>query len=200
MTVLDGIWARIVKCAQGAALATETTMEVDIVSSEYNILSNDPLAKLVDKNLHLVGGIEYTPEERSFAEALIRNMPPGQTRALGSERDVQPIRIPDPNTPSASSDVGDVSWIVPTMGFGTATAVPGTPGHSWQNVACAGSSIGRKGMVNAAKVIALSAADLYTHPELVQEARADFEKQRAGKEYRSRIPAGQKPPLDYRNY
>jgi len=77
---------------------------------------------------------------------------------------VQAIRIPDPNQASASSDVGDVSWLVPTMGFGTATAVPGTPGHSWQNVACAGSTIGRKGMVNAAKVLALTATDLLTQP------------------------------------
>jgi aminobenzoyl-glutamate utilization protein B len=142
--------------------------------------------------------VTYTPEEKKFAEALITTMPPGESRGLGSEETVQSIRIPDPNVASASSDVGDVSWIVPTMGFSTATAVPGTPGHSWQNVACSGSTIGRKGMVNAAKVLALTATDLFTQPQLVTEARADFEKQRAGKEYRSRIPSDQKPPLDYR--
>jgi aminobenzoyl-glutamate utilization protein B len=198
MTTLDGIWARIIKCAQGAAMATETTLEIEPVGSVYNILPNDPLAKLVDKNLHAVGGITYSPEEKKFAEKLIKTMPAGETRALGSEEGIQPIRIPDPNQASASSDVGDVSWIVPTMGFSTATAVPGTPGHSWQNVACAGSTIGRKGMVNAAKVLALTAADLFTQPEQVSSARENFEKQRAGKEYRSRIPSDQKPPIEYR--
>lgn len=198
MTTLDGIWARIIKCAQGAAMATETTLEIEPVSSVYNILPNDPLAKLVDRNLHLVGGVSYSAEEKKFAEELIKTMPPGESRGLGSQEKVQPIRIPDPNQASASSDVGDVSWLVPTMGFGTATAVPGTPGHSWQNVACAGSTIGRKGMVNAAKVLALTAVDLLTQPQLVADARADFEKQTAGKEYKSRIPAGQKPPIDYR--
>jgi aminobenzoyl-glutamate utilization protein B len=198
MTTLDGIWARIIKCAQGAAMATETTLEIEPVGSVYNILPNDPLARLVDQNLHLVGGVSYSPEEKKFAEELIKTMPPGESRGLGSEEKVQAIRIPDPNQASASSDVGDVSWLVPTMGFGTATAVPGTPGHSWQNVACAGSTIGRKGMVNAAKVLALTAVDLLTQPQLVADARADFEKQRAGKDYRSRIPAGQKPPIDYR--
>jgi aminobenzoyl-glutamate utilization protein B len=198
MTTLDGIWARIIKCAQGAALATETTLEIEPVGSVYNILSNDPLAKLVDQNLRKVGGVSYSAEEKKFASELIKTMLPGESGGLGSEEKVQPIRIPDPNQPSASSDVGDVSWLVPTMGFGTATAVPGTPGHSWQNVACAGSTIGRKGMVNAAKVLALTAVDLLTQPQLVADARADFEKQRAGKEYRSRIPAAQKPPIEYR--
>lgn len=198
MNVLDGIWERVLKCAQAGALATETKLEVELVSSTYNVLGNEPLSKLMDKNLRLVGGLQYTAEEQTFAESLIRTMPAGATRGLGSERMVQAIRQPDPNAPSASSDVGDVSWIVPTIQVTTATAVPGTPGHSWQNVACAGSSIGRKGMVNAAKVIALTAIDLFTQPEQVELAKADFAKQREGKEYRSRIPADKKPPLDYR--
>ena len=200
MNVLEGIWDRIQKCAQAGALATETKLEVEFVSSTYNVLPNDPLAKLVDKNLHSVGGLHYTPEEKAFAESLIKTMPPGGRQELGSETQVTPVREPDPNAPSASSDVGDISWQVPTAAFGTATAVAGTPGHSWQNVACAGSSIGRKGMVNAAKVLALTAADLFTQPEQVQLAKADFQKQLAGKEYRSRIPPDKKAPLDYREH
>ena len=100
---------------------------------------------------------------------------------------------------SGSTDVGDVSWNVPTSEFNTATFVPGEPGHSWQNVSCANSSIGRKGMVNAAKVLALSAVDLFSDPKLVAAARADFEKRRAGNEYRSRVPADHKAPLNYRD-
>jgi aminobenzoyl-glutamate utilization protein B len=100
---------------------------------------------------------------------------------------------------SGSTDVADVSWIVPTSEFRAATYVPGTPGHSWQSTACAGHSIGRKGMVVAAKTLALSAIDLMGDAKLIEAARADFNKRRAGYEYRSRIPANQKPPLNYRD-
>ena len=105
----------------------------------------------------------------------------------------------DDGVGSASSDVGDVSWNVPTAQFTTATFVPGTPGHSWQSAACAGTSIGRKGMVLAAKTLALTAADLFGQPDQLVAARQAFEKARAGNEYRSRIPANNKPPLNYRD-
>jgi len=95
--------------------------------------------------------------------------------------------------------VGDVSWIVPTAGFSTATFVPGTPGHSWQSTACSGMSIGHKGMVAAAKTLTLTALDLFTDPQEIAAARKSFEARKAGKDYRSRLPADQQPPLDYRN-
>jgi aminobenzoyl-glutamate utilization protein B len=195
MPTLDGIWERLVKCAQAGALATETRMEMELVNSVYNVLPNDPLSALLDRNLRIAGGIRYTPEERAFAEALRRTFPTEGQLGLGTEATVLP---PDESLTSASTDVGDVSWIVPTGQFTTATFVPGTPGHSWQSTACSGMSIGRKGMVIAAKTLALTALDLYTDPRALREARADFDRRRAGHEYRSRVPADQKPPLDYR--
>ncbi len=81
----------------------------------------------------------------------------------------------------------------------TATFVPGVPAHSWQSAACAGMSIGRKGMVVAAKSLVLTAVDLYTDPRQVAAAKASFEKRRAGYEYKSRIPADHQPPLTYRD-
>jgi aminobenzoyl-glutamate utilization protein B len=196
MPVLDGIWNRIVKCAQAGALATETRMEMDLVDSSYNVLPNDALADLVDKNMHLVGGVTYTKQEQAFAEALRKTLPPDRGRPLGSQEGIQP---PTDGYFSASSDVGDVSWIVPTAALGTATFVPGVPAHSWQSTACAGMSIGRKGMVVAAKTIALTAVDLFTKPDELKAARASFDHRRAGYEYRSRIPADHKPPLSYRD-
>jgi aminobenzoyl-glutamate utilization protein B len=95
--------------------------------------------------------------------------------------------------------VGDVSWVVPTAQFNTATYVPGTPGHSWQSAACSGSTIGRKGMIVAAKTLALSAADLFEDPDALIAARKEFDTRRAGHPYQSRIPPGQKPPLKYRD-
>jgi aminobenzoyl-glutamate utilization protein B len=196
MPVLDGIWNRIVKCAQAGALATETRMEMDLIDSSYNVLPNDALAELVDRNMHLVGGVTYTRQEQDFAEALRKTLPPDRSRPLGSQEGIQP---PSEGYFSASSDVGDVSWIVPTAALGTATFVPGVPAHSWQSTACAGMSIGRKGMVVAAKTMALTAIDLFTNPEHVKAARASFDQRRAGYEYRSRIPAEHKPPLNYRD-
>ena len=198
---LEPIWQRILKCAQGASIATETSYTVSIVSAVTSVLPNDILAALADKHLRAVGGVEWTAEESALAEALAKTFPTGDNPRLqiGSQREVRPIDKPDPNAPGASSDVGDVSWVVPTLSFTTATTVPGTPGHSWQNVVCAGSSMGRKGMVNAAKVIALAARDLFTDAELLKQVRADFNKQRAGQEYKSLLPPDSKPALDYRN-
>jgi len=199
---LEPIWQRILKCAQGASMATETSYEVSIVHAYSSILPNDVLAALADKHLRAVGGVEWTADESALAEALARSFPvaSGPRLQIGSQREVRPISRPNPNTPGgASTDVGDVSWAVPTLTFTTATAVPGTPGHSWQNVVCAGSSLGRKGMLNAAKVIALAARDLFTDADLLQRVRADFDKQRAGQEYRSLLPPDAKPSLDHRN-
>jgi len=196
MPVLDGIWSRVVKCAEAGALATETKMEMELVGSVYNELPNEPLARLIDKNLRQVGGVKYSPEEIAFAEKLRTTFSLEGALAMGSQEQVQEM---EGGVSSGSTDVSDVSWIVPTSEFRTATYVPGTPGHSWQAVACTGSNIGRKGLTVAAKTLTLTALDLLKDPKLLEAAKADFNKRRAGYEYRSRIPANQKPALNYRD-
>jgi len=197
MTTLDGIWARIEKVGQGAALMTETTLDVNIVSSDTNILSNDVLAGIAQRNLQEIGGFHYNVEETHFAEALQKSLPPGGATDLRLAASVEPLRKYDPNEPSASTDVGDVSWNVPTIGFVAATLVPGVVPHTWQAAACAGMSIGQKGMLVAAKALAVTAADLFASPQLVRDARQDFVHQLGGKTYKSEIPEGRKPPIDY---
>ncbi|MBK5256217.1 MAG: amidohydrolase [Vicinamibacteria bacterium] len=197
MPTLDGIWERIVKIAQAGALATDTVMEMKLINSVYNSLPNDALAALLDKNLRRVGGLRYSPEETSFASTMAASFTASEDRLpLGSEAEIQTLKR---TVESSSTDLGDVSWLVPTSELSTATYVPGTPAHSWQSAACAGMSIGRKGMVVAAKTLALSAMDLFTDPSLVKAARDSFDKRRAGYEYKSRVPADQKPPLNYRD-
>jgi aminobenzoyl-glutamate utilization protein B len=195
MPVLDGIWERVIKCAQAGALASETRMEMALINSAYNTLPNDALAALVDKNLRLVGGVTYTREEQAFAET-IRKTLPDRTRPMGSQESIEP---PSEGKGEASTDAGDVSWTLPMAEMTAATFVPGVPPHTWQSAACAGMSIGRKGMMVAAKSLVLTAVDLFTDPNQVAAAKASFEKRRAGFEYRSRIPADQKPPLTYRD-
>jgi aminobenzoyl-glutamate utilization protein B len=198
LDTLDGIWGRIVKIGQGAAMMTETTLDVKILGSDNNIVANDALAKVAQKNLDEVGGFRYTAQEEHFAEELQKSLPPGGARDPGSTASIEPLRPFNPNEPAASTDVGDVSWNVPTIGFIAATFVPGVVPHTWQAAACAGMSIGQKGMLVAAKALALTGADLFSNPQLIQDAKKDFDRQLAGKTYKSEIPAGQKPPLDYR--
>ncbi len=196
MPTLDGVWQRIVRCAEAGALGTETRMEQQIVNSVYNILPNGPLSVLIDRNLRIAGGVRYEPEELLFAQTLRKTFVAEEPLAIGSQEKIQ---VPTDGPGSASTDAGDVSWVLPTAQLTTATYVPGTPGHSWQSAACAGSSIGRKGMMVAAKTLALSALDLLEQPSAIVEARKNFDKRRAGFEYRSRIPPGQKPPFNYRD-
>lgn len=196
MPTLDGIWSRVVKCAEAGALGTETRMEMEFINSVYNLLPNDALTNLLDKNMRRVGGLQYSAAEKAFAEKLRTTLPLETALALGSEAQVLPI---ESGLGIGSTDVADVSWIVPTAQFTAATWVPGAPAHSWQSTACSGMSIGRKGMMVAAKTLALSAVDLLTDPKQVEAARASFNQRRAGYEYKSRVPASQKPPLNYRD-
>ena len=99
----------------------------------------------------------------------------------------------------ASTDSGDVSWNVPMVSFTTATWVPGTPAHSWQAVAAGGTTIGLKGMVVAAKTLALTAVDLFTKPEIIAKAKTEFDERRGPDFKYVPLVGDRKPPLDYRN-
>jgi aminobenzoyl-glutamate utilization protein B len=199
LVVLGEVWNRILKIGQGAALMTETTLDVKDIGGTANVLPNDALAKVAQRNLEEVGGFRYTEEERHFAEQLQKSLPAGGAGELDSTALIQPLRRPDPNAAAASTDVGDVSWNVPTIGFETATFVPGVVAHTWQAAASAGMSIGQKGMIVAAKALAITGADLFADRQLVLDAKSDFQRELKGKAYLSAIPPGQTPPLNYRD-
>jgi aminobenzoyl-glutamate utilization protein B len=196
MRILDGIWDRIINTAKGAALGTGTTMDFELVGAVYNVLPNQYLNGIMRKNLERIGGFKYTPEEQQFAQQIRNTLTEPPTISLGSQEGVQPMRAG--GFTSASTDLGDVSWNLPTVQVNGATFVPGVPTHSWQATACAGSSIGVKGMLVAAKSMALTAADLFTDPSHIEKAKAEFDQRRGtGFAYKSRL-ADRKPPLDYR--
>jgi aminobenzoyl-glutamate utilization protein B len=197
-TMLQEIWERILNVAKGAALMTGTTLEVTDIGSDADIIGNDALAQAAQKNLEEVGGYTMSADEQKFALDLQKTFGLDTLPSLDQTKVIEPFHRPDPNAPSASTDVGDVSWVVPTIGFTTATFVPGAFAHSWQAAATAGMSIGQDGMVVASKALADTAVDLFTKPELIGAAKADFAKELAGKTYRSAIPEGQKPLIDYR--
>jgi aminobenzoyl-glutamate utilization protein B len=191
--VLDGIWERILKAAEGAALGTGTRVEHEVIGGVYNVLPNASLSALQQANLQRVGGVRYTPEEQAFADALRRSLPPSGLPP-GSQELVHPSQ---PRVGSASTDLGDVSWNVPTVQMTAATWVPGTPAHSWQAVACSGTSIGVQGMMVAAKTMSLTAVDLLENPAHLAAAREELERRRGDFVYKPRI-GDRPPPLDYR--
>jgi aminobenzoyl-glutamate utilization protein B len=188
------IFDRVVKASEGAALGTGTNVDHEVIHGIYAILPNDALARVMDRRLREVGGFDYTAEERAFAEkirpTLGENLPP-----LSASRDIEPFAIKEAG---GSTDVADVSWVVPTAGLRTATWVPGTPSHSWQAIAAGGTTIGVKGMLVASKTLARTAIDLFGDPAIVRAARDEYRK-RVGPDF-TYVPlvGNRPPPLDYR--
>ena len=193
----QAIFARMIKAAEGAALGTGTTVTYQINSSFKDVLQNDTLGQVMDRNLRRAGTISLTAEERAWAETMQKNLPDPKSSDLADFGKVRPYGLEGQTY--ASSDVGDISYVTPTASIGTATFVPGTPGHSWQSAAAAGSSIGVKGAVLAAKAMALSGAELMTDPATIAKAKAEMEQRRGdGFVYKTLI-GDMKPPIDYRD-
>jgi len=189
------VWDRVVKTAQAAALGTETEMEYEVIGGTYPRLPNEALAGALHANLERVGGVNYSAEERAFAEEIRKSLGGRPLPSIDSAAEVQPMRF---TRGKASADTGDVSWTVPMAAMRAATWVPGTPAHSWQAVAAGGMSIGHKGMMVAAKTLALTAVDLFTDPELLSQAKAEFA-QRTGPDFEYQALLGDRQPaLDYR--
>jgi len=187
------IYARVLKCAEGAALATETRLEVKHEGGIVEILPNGPMSQAILKNLKELNKLEYTAKDVEFAARL--------AETLEKPEPIEKVRSVSDRTGETgrgSTDVGDVSWVVPTSGFGTACFVPGTPGHSWQAVACGQQTLAKSGMMLAAQVLAATTFDLMTTPDLVAAAKADFTRRTDKQKYTPLIAPDQKPPLDYR--
>lgn len=196
MTTVRQIQERILLAAQGAAKGTETRMEYAYETGYFNILPNIALSQLMHRNMTLVGGVQYTPEERAFAEKIMTTYPAANLRPE-SAAEIMPFETEEHVT-SASSDVGDISWVVPTASIGAATWAPGTAAHSWQAVAAGGTSIGSKGMMVAAKTMALSAIEIYQNPDITAKAKQELERRRGANFKYVSLIGDMPPPLDYR--
>ena len=196
MEIAKGNFEWIIKAAEGAALGTQTRMEHEVIHGLFNVKPNETLSKVMYKNLNLVGGYEYTAEEKAFAETIQKSlMAPSN---LANTNMIMPYKVEEKGT-GGSTDVGDVSWIVPTAGMRSATFVPGSSSHSWQAVAAGGTSIGTKGMIVAAKTMALTAIDLYSNPTIIAEAKEELLRRRGPDFKYTPLVGDREPPLDYRN-
>lgn len=194
-TVVRDIWARIEEAARGAAMGTGTDVDREIIHGNYPLMINETLTLMMDEKLSMVGGVTYNDFEQRFAEEIHASFD-RPSLPLGSQEEVQPYAV---GQGYFSTDVGDVSVVVPTVGLSTATWVPGTAAHSWQSTAASGMTIGYKGAQVAAKTLTLAAIELFGNPALRAAAKAEFDRQRGGDFRYEALLGDRPPPLDYRN-
>jgi aminobenzoyl-glutamate utilization protein B len=190
------IFERVAKAAEGAALGTGTTVDYEIIHGLYALLPNEALGRAMHGNLEQVGGVEYDAAELEFARTLRASLPE-DSPSLETAAQVAPFYV-QKEAGAYSTDAGDVSWIVPATSLTAATWVPGTAAHSWQAIAAGGMSIGNKGMLVAAKTLAMTAVDLFTSPEFVAAARDELELRRGADFVYIPLLGDRDPPLDYR--
>ena len=188
------IWDRVIAISEAAAIGTGTEVHAEVMHGNHSLLPNETLAKVMHVNLSQIGGVVYTKEEKEFAR-LISSSFIGAKNYLGLETKVLPMKM---ENGQGSTDVGDVSWNVPTAGLRTATWVPGTVSHSWQAIAAGGFTIGAKGMQVAAKTLALTIIDLLRNPRLIPAAQQEFEDRRGTNFKYIPLLGDRNPPLDYR--
>jgi aminobenzoyl-glutamate utilization protein B len=182
---------RVKAIAEGAAKIAGVESQFTVQAGDYEMLVNHTGARLLDRNLKWLGPITYTAAEQDFAKAIQRAVSIPERGVVGEP---QPLKEPAPTEPEGgSTDVGDVSWIVPTLHFSATTGVWNSPWHAWPVVATGGMSIGHKGMLHAAKTIAVTAVDLFQDPKLREAIRAEFTEQTKGFVYKPWIPEGPPP-------
>ncbi|TKJ32959.1 peptidase M20 [bacterium (candidate division B38) B3_B38] len=188
---VEELYQRVLNIAQGAALATDTTYQVNLITGVYNTLVNNTGVKIMHSNLELVGPPLFSSEELTFAREIQKGV---EKPEVGLAEEIEPIKEPPKLVGGGSSDVADVSWITPTVSLNVATTAKGTPGHSWATVASCGSPIGHKGMLVAAKTLAATAVDLIYDGELLKQMREEWKEKTQGFTYKSPLPEGRKSP------
>jgi aminobenzoyl-glutamate utilization protein B len=209
---LNDLFERVKDIARGAALMTGTEMEFEVVTGMSNMLLNNTINDVLQEKMEDVGAPKFSAEEKDFAKKISEFIPAGSldivapTYGLNAEalaelkksvlhEGVLPLFKNETIQPG-STDVGDVSWAAPTGQIVTACMALGTPGHSWQTAAQGGMGIGHRGMLYAAKVMALAGLEFMQNPARLQQAKDEYKTKRNAVKYISPIPDGAKPPLN----
>lgn len=190
---VEQVLARVRKVAEGAALMAGVESQLTVQGGDYEMLVNIAGAKLIHANLLWLGPIQYTNEEQQFARAIQRATGVEEKGLNGA---IQPLEEQRRDPEGGSTDVADVSWVVPTLHMSVTTAPEGAPWHAWPVVACGGMTIGHKGMVHAAKAMAATMIDLFEDARARETIRAEFKEKTKGHVYKPYIPAGPPPVPD----
>jgi aminobenzoyl-glutamate utilization protein B len=187
---VETVFSRVKEIAQGAAMIAGVEAKVTVQTGDYELLVNRTGASALQKNLEILGPINYSPEEIAFAKK-IQEVQGGEQ--VGLDGKIHPLKETQEHPTGGSTDVGDISWIVPEITLVATTAPPNTAWHGWSVVACGGMSIGHKGMLLAAKSLAMTMVDLFENEQLRKDVRAEFEQRRGGHVYKAYIPDGPPP-------
>lgn len=178
------VYERVVAMAEGAAILANVDYKVSLISGIYEVLVNRTGGLVMQKNLELLGSIDYTDEEINFAKEIQASTNKPQ---LGIDGTIKPMRETLENPGGGSTDVGDVSWNVPNINLGVTTAPVDTPWHSWAVVACGGMSIGHKGTIYAAKAMAMTMSDLFKSNKLIKEITSEYLERKGDEMYEAMI-------------
>jgi aminobenzoyl-glutamate utilization protein B len=192
---LEETYKRVLDCAKGAAVASGATLDtVTVLTAIHQRHSNKGMAEAIQRNIELVGMPEWTEQEQLFAKALQKELGEKET---GYDSKIQPLKDPSLNDlDGSSSDVGEVTMVVPTASLYFPGEVPGSIGHHWSVVTCNYGPTAWKGLNTGARVIAATAIDLLTKPKLLEGIKKEFEVQSREHPYKSFLPEGAKPPLE----
>lgn len=189
---MEVVWKRVEAMAEGAAIMANVTHKVSLISGIHEVLVNRTGGARLQQNLEFLGPISYTDEEQEFAKKIQEATGKEQ---VGIYSEIEPLEETQEHPRGGSTDVGDVSFVVPTIRLSATTAPKGTPWHSWAVVACGGMSIGHKGMAYAAKVLSMTMVDLFEDAELREEVKKEFLERKGDYVYKGMIPEGP-PPLN----
>ena len=197
---------RVYKIADGAALMTETSVEKNVYSGVSNLLANEPLEDLMQNEFEKLGPVIFDKDDKDFANKIRSTL--NESDILDSFQRIgmkAPLDMPlcdfvaslnnESNGGIGSTDVGDVSWVVPTVQARVATCAVGTPFHTWQTVAQGKAPAAHKGMIHAAKIMAATASSLIKNPQKLDNAKKAFEFQIKENPYICPIPNGVMPPI-----
>ncbi|UJH67097.1 amidohydrolase [Allomuricauda sp. SCSIO 65647] len=183
-------YEHVKKMAEGAAIMANVDYKISLVSGIYETLVNRTGGEIMQKNLELLGPITYTEEETTFGKAIQKAT--GKPE-IGMDSKIHQLKETEENPGGGSTDVGDVSWNVPNINLRVTVAPKGTPWHSWAVVACGGMSIGHKGMVHAAKAMAMTMVDLFENPKLIEKVKEEFKVRKGDEKYEPMIDGP--PPI-----
>jgi aminobenzoyl-glutamate utilization protein B len=187
---MNEVYEHVRKMAEGAAIMADVDYEINLISGIHEILPNRAGGVAVQENLETLGPLSYTSEELDFAYKIQEAT---SKPKLGINGKITPLKPTAEHPMGGSTDVGDVSFLVPVVRLGVTVAPEGTPWHSWAVVACGGMSIGHKGMVYAAKALSMSMVDLFTDSKLLQEVKDEFKMRKGDYQYSPMLPPGPPP-------
>jgi len=190
---MEKVWRQVERIAEGAAMMANVDFKISLISGIHEVLPNRAGGARLQANLEYLGSIKYTDDEQDFAKKIQEAT---GSEVVGIDNTITPLKETAEHPMGGSTDVGDVSFVVPTIRLSATTAPKGTPWHSWAVVACGGMSIGHKGMSYAAKALSMTMVDLYEDPQLREEVKAEHRERKGDYVYKALIPPGP-PPLDF---